>query len=169
MGTKLKIAIRRQLIVPQVGILVCTLIKRQVHVLVLIYFRFVCAMVVKKYLQTRDSIIINSFCEPLLVKKLGLRGKESMRETSVKTLTTKQSERHKSKCYSMSVKPLDAEREFELGNVVVVKQIPVTVLCRNVRNDFKRFEHLKDVTLPEIPNATVTLLIVMTITWHNFR
>ena len=59
----------------------------------------------------------------------------------------------------MSVKPLAAEREFELGNVVVVKQIPVTASCRNVRNDLKRFDHLKDVTLPEIPNATVTLLI----------
>ena len=65
----------------------------------------------------------------------------------------------KSKCYSTFVKPLDTEREFELGNVVVVKQIPVTASCRNVRNDLKRFDHLKDVMLPEIPNATVTLLI----------
>ena len=101
-----------------------------------------------------------TFCEPVLVEKLGLRGKGSMCETLVETLTTKQPERLKSKCYSMSIKPLNAEREFELGNVVVVKQIPVTASCRNVRNDLKGFDHLKDVTLPEIPNATVTLLIV---------
>ena len=100
-----------------------------------------------------------TFCEPVLVEKLGLRGKGSMCETSVETLTTKHPERLKSKCYSMSIKPLNAEREFELGNVVVVKQIPVTASCRNVRNDLKGFDHLKDVTLPEIPNATVTLLI----------
>ena len=47
--TNLLSRIRHQLVVPQVGILMCTLIKRQVHVLVLIYIRFVCAMVVKKY------------------------------------------------------------------------------------------------------------------------
>ena len=69
------------------------------------------------------------------------------------------SERLKSKCYSMSVKLLDAEREFELGNVVVVKQIPVTASCRNVQNGLERFDHLKNVTLPQIPNATITLLI----------
>ena len=106
-----------------------------------------------------DPGSLMTFCEPVLVEELGLTGKRSMCETSVKTLITKQPERFKSKCYSMSVKPLDAEREFELGNVVVVKQIPVTASCRNVRNDLKKIDHLKNVTLPEISNAAVTLLI----------
>ena len=96
-----------------------------------------------------------TFCEPVLVEKLGLRGKGSMCKTLEETLTTKQPECLNSKCCSISVKPLDAKREFDLGNVVVVKQIPVIVPCRNVRNDLKRFDHLKDVTLPEIYNAAV--------------
>ena len=100
-----------------------------------------------------------TFCEPVLVEKLGLRGKGSMCKTSVETLTTTQPERLKSKCYFMPVKPLDAECKIELGNVVVVKKIPFTTSCRNVRNDLKKFDHLKDVTLPKIPNATVMLLI----------
>ena len=109
-----------------------------------------------------DPGVSMTFCEPVLVENLRLKGKDftvRMCETSVKTHTTKQPERLKSKCYSMSVKPLDAEREFELGNVVVVKQIPVTASCRNAQNDLKRFDHLKNVTLPQIPNVTITLLI----------
>ena len=58
-----------------------------------------------------------------------------MCETLVETLTTKQPEHLKSKCYFMSVKPLDIEREFELENVVIVKQIPVTASCSKVQKN----------------------------------
>ena len=100
-----------------------------------------------------------TFCEPVLIKRLGLKGKGSTCETSVETLTTKRPECLKSECYSISVKPLDGSNEFEIKNVVVVEQIPVTVECRNMRYDLERFDHLRDVKLPHVHNATVTLLI----------
>ena len=41
----------------------------------------------------------------------------------------------------------------------MIDQIPVDSLSRNVIPNLDEFEHLRDVTLPEIKGASVTLLI----------
>ena len=100
-----------------------------------------------------------SFCERDLIDELGIKEKGSVVETFMETLTTKRPERLNSVSFSLTVKPLDSNGEMKLTNVVMIDQIPVDPSHRNVMSNLEDFEHLGDVTLPEVRGATVTLLI----------
>ena len=100
-----------------------------------------------------------SFCERVLIEKLGLCGDGNMVETCVETLTTEKPERLKSESFSLRVKSLDDTNAFCLDKVILIDQIPVGPDRRNLCDDIDGFEHLEGVTLPQIDKATVTLLI----------
>ena len=100
-----------------------------------------------------------SFCEQVLIDELGLKGQGLTVETFMETLTTKCPEPLKSASFSLNVKPLDSDGEFKICNVVLIDQIPVDPDSRNVISDCGDFRHLRDVTLPEVEGASVTLLI----------
>ena len=100
-----------------------------------------------------------SFCEQVLINQLGIKDQGSVVETFMETLTTKRPEPLKSVCFSVDVKPVDSNGGIKISNVVMIDHIPVNPLCRNVIPNLDEFEHLRDVTLPEIKGASVTLLI----------
>ena len=99
-----------------------------------------------------------SFCEQVLIDELGIKHGGSEVETFMETLTTRRPEPLKSVCFSVDAKLLDSNGGIKLNNVMI-DQIPVDPLNRNMIGNLDEFENFLHVTLPEVEGASVTLLI----------
>ena len=74
----------------------------------------------------------------------------------------------KTESFSIRVKSLDSNEEFSLTNVLKIDHIPVTLINRNMLDNLDDYEHLRGVSLPQIEDATVTLLIGNDQGWKNY-
>ena len=107
-----------------------------------------------------DNASSVSFCESRLTDRLGLSSHQGKAvKTYVETLTTDRPKPLKTESFSLIVKSLDSNEEFSLTNALKIDDIPVSPASRNTQDNLDDYEHLREVSLPHIENATVTLLI----------
>ena len=117
-------------------------------------------------LNTGSSV---SFCESRLTDCLGLSSHQGKAvETYVETLTSDRPKPLKTESFSIRVKSLDSNEEFSLTNVLKIDHISVAPINRNMPDNLDDYEHLRGVSLPQIEDATVTLLIGNDQGWKNY-
>ena len=102
-----------------------------------------------------DQGSTHSFCGKALVNALDLRGDAN--EFTLQTLTGTKA--HSGINVSLSVSSLNGDENFVLPAVYSVSEVPILPNPVASKFDLDRFSHLKDLSFPHIPGATVTLLI----------
>ena len=105
-----------------------------------------------------DSSSQQTFCANDIAKRLGVQG--DMRSLQIKTMLQKNEiEAFRGKGISFFVKDLYEEMEICLERVVTVDRLPVDAQAMPQKEDFKQWDHLKDVHFPIVVNKRVELLI----------
>ena len=102
-----------------------------------------------------DQGSTHSFCGKVLVNALDLRGDAN--EFTLQILTGTKA--HSGINASLSVSSLNGDENFVLPAVYSVSEVPILPNPVVSKIDLDWFSHLKNLSFPHIPGATVTLLI----------
>ena len=125
-------------------------------------------MTVPVKLQSNEGLLLTyalldtgpqpSFCDVKLAEKLGAKG--PIKQVSLSTLSSASGlDPISCRKIDLTVTGLDSKESVALSKVLTVEKIPLRASAVPCRGSIKKFKHLRGITLSELPEKTVDLLI----------